>query len=72
MIIPFSSTLNHLAQYSPAFSSLAGKEFHWLGIYKLEGSTFTLCRAAEFKERPKEFKTTQGAGILMVWKRAGI
>jgi len=40
-----------------------------VGIYKLEGDTLTLCRAAGDRERPKEFKTTEEAGIL-VWKRA--
>jgi len=49
----------------------AGKESHWLGIYKLEGDTLTMCRVAGFKERPKEFKTTPDAGFLLVWKRAG-
>ena len=40
------------------------------GIYKLEGDTLTLCRTAGDRERPKEFKTTEEAGILVVWKRA--
>jgi len=40
------------------------------GIYKLEGDTLILCRAAGDRERPKEFKTTEEAGILVVWKRA--
>jgi len=40
------------------------------GIYKLEGDTLTLCRTAGDHERPKEFKTTEEAGILVVWKRA--
>jgi uncharacterized protein (TIGR03067 family) len=39
------------------------------GIYKLDGDTLTLCRTAGNTERPKEFKTTQEAGILVVWKR---
>src|SRR5262245_55680281 len=39
------------------------------GIYKLEGDTLILCRTAGHLERPKEFKTTEEAGILMVWKR---
>lgn len=40
------------------------------GIYKLEGDTLTLCRTVGDIERPKEFKTTAEAGILVVWKRA--
>jgi uncharacterized protein (TIGR03067 family) len=40
------------------------------GIYKLEGDTLTVCRPEDNGERPKEFKTTVEAGILVVWKRA--
>ena len=47
-----------------------GKESVSLGIYKLEGDTLTLCRTVGNRYRPKEFKTTAEAGILVVWKRA--
>ena|SRR5579872_900563 len=40
-----------------------------LGIYKIEGDTFTFCRTGGYKERPTEFKTTPDAYILAVWKR---
>src|SRR5262245_14196730 len=40
------------------------------GIYKLEGDTLTLCRTTGDRERPKEFKTTEESGVLVVWKRA--
>jgi uncharacterized protein (TIGR03067 family) len=40
------------------------------GIYKLEGDTLTLCRTVGDVARPKEFKTTAEAGVLVVWKRA--
>jgi uncharacterized protein (TIGR03067 family) len=45
-----------------------GRKLTSLGIYKLEGDTLTLCHAPAPK-RPKEFKTTKEAGILVVWKR---
>jgi uncharacterized protein (TIGR03067 family) len=48
-----------------------GEESLLLGIYKLEGDTFTLCRATGSAERPIEFKTTSEAGFLTVWKRVG-
>jgi uncharacterized protein (TIGR03067 family) len=38
------------------------------GIYKLEGDTLTLCRTGT-GERPKEFKTSDSGGILVVWKK---
>lgn len=41
------------------------------GIYKLENDTLTMCRTAGQKERPKEFKTSEEAGVLVVWKRTG-
>jgi uncharacterized protein (TIGR03067 family) len=40
------------------------------GIYKREGDTLTLCYAVGDAERPKDFKTTAEAGVLVVWKRA--
>jgi uncharacterized protein (TIGR03067 family) len=49
---------------------VADREIPSQGIYKLEGDTLTLCRTAGNLERPKEFKTTEKAGILVVWKRA--
>jgi uncharacterized protein (TIGR03067 family) len=48
----------------------ADEETSSQGIYKLEGDTLTLCRTVGDRERPKEFKTTEEAGILVVWKRA--
>jgi uncharacterized protein (TIGR03067 family) len=40
------------------------------GIYKLAGDTLTLCRTTGDTDRPKEFKTTAVAGVLVEWKRA--
>jgi uncharacterized protein (TIGR03067 family) len=42
-----------------------------LGIYKLEGDTFTMCREAEAHgRRPTEFESKAGSGaILVTWKR---
>lgn len=41
-----------------------------LGIYKLEGDTFTVCFAPPNKERPKEFTSKSGTGqFVHVWKR---
>jgi len=39
------------------------------GIYKIEGDTLTVCRTDGYKDRPKEFRADQDAGILVVWKR---
>lgn len=46
-----------------------GKTFH--GIYKLDGSTLTICRDVEpGKERPKVFATKPESGLLLVvWTR---
>jgi uncharacterized protein (TIGR03067 family) len=44
-------------------------ELIYPGIYKIEGDTLTMCRTSGYKERPKEFKTTLDAAILIVWKR---
>jgi uncharacterized protein (TIGR03067 family) len=46
-----------------------GKQAVSRGIYKLEGDTLTLCRTTGNIDRPKEFKTTPEAGILVAWKR---
>jgi uncharacterized protein (TIGR03067 family) len=41
-----------------------------LGIYKLDGDQFTVCFAPPDKDRPKEFTTKSGTGVLLhVWKR---
>jgi uncharacterized protein (TIGR03067 family) len=39
------------------------------GIYEIDGDTLTMCRSGGYKDRPKEFKTTLEAYILVVWKR---
>jgi uncharacterized protein (TIGR03067 family) len=42
------------------------------GIYKLEGDTYTMCRAIKAEdERPKTFATGRDSGLaLVVWKRS--
>ncbi len=40
------------------------------GIYTFEGDTLTLARELDQGARPKEFKTTKDAGLLVVWKRS--
>jgi uncharacterized protein (TIGR03067 family) len=42
------------------------------GIYKIEGDTLTICRAAGRgdEERPKEFPGDHKGLVLIVWKRA--
>jgi uncharacterized protein (TIGR03067 family) len=47
-----------------------GKDNKWVGIYKIEDDTLTVCRAKGNLDRPKEFKTTADGGILTVWKKA--
>jgi uncharacterized protein (TIGR03067 family) len=42
------------------------------GIYKLEGDTLTICRVLAGKgERPKDFKSPEAGGNLVVYKRVG-
>jgi uncharacterized protein (TIGR03067 family) len=50
---------------------LRGKQMVSLGIYKLEGGTLTVCRSLTTPDpqRPKEFKTTEKDGMLVVYKR---
>ncbi len=41
-----------------------------LGIYELDGEKVKFCFAAPGKDRPKEFKTSEGSErVLSVWKR---
>src|SRR5262249_17342274 len=46
-----------------------GKQNRRLGIYKLEGDTLTICWVVQAIERPTEFKTSEKAGNLWVFKR---
>jgi RNA polymerase sigma-70 factor (ECF subfamily) len=46
------------------------RTYTFLGIYKLEGDTLTVCLRAAPRGRPKHFETTREGGNLEVWKRA--
>ena len=42
----------------------------YLGIYKWENGVWTVCFAAQGKDRPKEFTTKSGTGEIMhIWKK---
>ena len=56
----------HPKQINMIFNT-AGRKVVSPGIYKLDDDTLTLCRT--WRQRPKEFKTTEAGGILIVWKR---
>lgn len=42
-----------------------GKGDVWLGIYKVDGDTFTVCFDPTGKKRPTEFKTSKESGTFM-------
>ena len=52
------------------FSMVGDRETLSQGIYSLEGDTLTLARTLDEGARPKEFKTTSEAGVLVVWKKS--
>jgi uncharacterized protein (TIGR03067 family) len=53
---------------TPSDGENKGKTFH--GIYEIQGDTAKDCFAMDGKERPKEFATKQGSGMVVrVYKR---
>lgn len=50
------------------FDKLQRNNGLWLGIYKIEGDTLTICIGTQDK-RPTEFKAGENGGDLAVWKR---
>jgi RNA polymerase sigma-70 factor (ECF subfamily) len=44
--------------------------FTFVGIYKLEGDTLTVCLRPAPRGRPEQFETTKQGGNLEVWRRA--
>jgi uncharacterized protein (TIGR03067 family) len=42
-----------------------GKGTKWLGIYKIDGDTVTLCFDPTGKKRPTEFKAAKGSGFFL-------